>query len=146
LNRSRPPTTSADSGIVARTDRDCAAQSGPSDEDLLARAAAEPHRAGHDRQRPGDEGEDRADDQPVPDVPPAQLVGTREQAQHHEQADLRQPPDALDERPGRGAVRQLGVAEDEGGEVHRREPARVDPCGGAVGEHREREDDERVQA
>ena len=52
-------------------------------------------------------------------------AGREQQPQHHEQADLGQPRDALGERPGGGAVRQLGVAEDERGDVDRGEAGRV---------------------
>ena len=42
-----------------------------------------------------------------------------QQPEHHEQPDLGQPGHALGERPGGRPVGQLGVAEDQRGDVHR---------------------------
>ena len=71
--------------------------------------------------------------------------GRQQQPEHHEEPDLGQPRHALGERPGGAAVRQLGVAEDERGHVHRGEPGRVHERRGAVRQEGQRQHGDRVQ-
>ena len=53
------------------------------------------------------------------------LVRRDQQPEHHEQPDLGQPGDPLGERPGGRPVGQLGVAEDQRGDVDRGEAGPV---------------------
>ena len=67
--------------------------------------------AGHDGDQRG------ADSDPVREC---------EQAEHHEEPDLRDPANPFDERAGRGAVRQLDVPQDQRADIHGGEPAGMD--------------------
>ena len=69
-----------------------------------------------------------------------------QQPEHHEQPDLREPRDPLAERPGRGAVRQLAVAEHQGGRVDGGETGGVQRRGAGVREDRQGQHGERVEA
>ena len=73
-------------------------------------------------------------------------IGEGLQPKHHEQPDLGDPADAFDERAGRGAVRQLGVAEQQRADVDRREAAGVQCGGDAVREDGPDQDRQRVEA
>ena len=94
-------------------------------------------RASTVRIRPASSGE--------PDGLPREPTRGEQQPEHHEEPDLGQPRHALRERPGRAAVRQLGVAEDQRGHVHRGEPGRVHERRGAVREEGQRQHGDRVQ-
>ena len=59
-------------------------------------------------------------------MPPFERLGCGQKAEHHEQADLGQPGHAFHERARGPTVGQVGIAEDERGDVHRGEPAGVD--------------------
>ena len=69
-----------------------------------------------------------------------------EQAEHDEQADLREPADAFREAPGRRPVREPGVTEEDGRGVHGEEPARPRQGRGAVAGDDECEHRDRVKA
>ena len=105
-------------------DRHRTAQPGPRQERLLAprhpeRRRRRDHRQrprGHDQHDPGDERGDDGLDQPARrGVEPEQ----------HEQPDLRQPARALGERQHVAAVREVGVAEHQRGDVGREQPGGV---------------------
>ena len=103
-------------------------------------------RAGDHRQRSGHDGQHEPGEQGHPDRLQRDPSGREQQPQHHEEPDLGEPGDALGEGAGGAAVGQLGVSEDERGDVHRREPGGVHERRGAVGEEGQREHRDGVQA
>ncbi|MEZ5094469.1 MAG: hypothetical protein R2740_17390 [Nocardioides sp.] len=73
-------------------------------------------------------------------------AGRDEQPEHHEQPDLGEPGHALGEGPGRGAVRELLVAEHERADVDGGEPGGVNARAGAVGQQSQGQEGQRVEA
>ena len=122
----RRPSTPSASGMVVEHDRYGAAQPGPGDERQLAPAASGATTA----LTSTDSG--RATKVSISPATTASTtisqvirLGREQQAEHDEQPDLGQPGEALGEGPGGGAVRQLGVAEHQRGDVHRGEAGGV---------------------
>ena len=120
-------------------DRYGAPQPGPRHEHLLAQRHPVRHTS---RRSPRAAGPRRsAADRPATAMPRRSRAmirsGRQQQPEHHEQPDLRQPGDALGEGPGRGAVRQLAVAEHQRGRVDGGEPGGVQGRRTGVGEDRQ---------
>ena len=122
-------------------DRDRAAQTGPGQERELAPRHRRPDGTHQHGQRTGDEGEDQASSDGQPGDPPGEVTGRQLEAEHDEEPDLRQPGNPFREGPGRRTVRELAVAEDQGGDVHGGETGAVD--GGRAAVRQEGEDQRR---
>ena len=109
------------------------------DSPLTQRAHEHRHRSGH-------EGQDQSGDDRQADRAQGDQAGRQQQPEHDEQPDLGQPRDALGERSGRGSVRQLLVAEHQGGDVHGGEARGVQRRRAAVRQQRQAQHRERVEA
>ena len=147
LNRSFAPSHVGGERDGGEHDRHRAAQAGPAEEDLLAPRPREPDGA---RQRPTAAGRRtsgaRRRRAPSTRASASNVPGVASRpSMTNSPIWASQPMPSTNERVAR-AVRQLGVAEHQRGEVDGREPARVDGGRRAVRQHREREDDERVEA
>ncbi|GAA3058963.1 hypothetical protein GCM10020000_47300 [Streptomyces olivoverticillatus] len=72
--------------------------------------------------------------------------GGDQQAEQDEHADLGDPAEPLGEAPGGGPVRQLGVAEDQRGEIDGQEAGAVRERAARVGHGRDGHHGDRVEA